>query len=245
MNQRFLELDVWRGLAVIGMVIFHFIFFLDYLKIQPFFYNQGGWLLLARFVQWSFLLLVGIGLQLSYQRTLLAGKGKAIFLLKNLRRSLVILFCALLVTASTGIVVPQEYIRFGILHLIATSSLLLAFIVDLPVLALVFSAFFYFGSFWVSTMMITTPWLIPFGFSMPGFRSLDYFSIFPWMGIPALGIFLGSLLFRHAQRTYRDMSQIISSQPMKALAAIGMYSLFIYMLHIPLLFFVISFLFGK
>lgn len=54
---RFFELDVLRGTAIIGMVTFHYFYILDYLH---FFRNnmyEGVYLLLARVVQFLFLTL--------------------------------------------------------------------------------------------------------------------------------------------------------------------------------------------
>lgn len=234
-STRFLELDVWRGLAIIGMIIFHIFFALDFLGLQEVTYNQGAWRVLARLVQWSFLLLVGIGLYLSHQKMSEGEKGNSKFLLRSLKRALVILSCAALVSIATFLFAPAIYIRFGILHLIATSILVLSPFVSRPFLALIISALIYALSPWVTSLSSFFEPTLIFGVNIPEFATLDYFPIFPWMSIPALGVFLGYLLYRQKKGKAVASGKSKQLAILKPLADIGKKSLLIYMIHMPII----------
>ncbi|MDP2691285.1 MAG: heparan-alpha-glucosaminide N-acetyltransferase [bacterium] len=245
-HSRFLELDVWRGLAIIGMIVFHFAFLLNYLSLVVINTGVGGLHLLARLVQWSFLLLVGIGLQLSYQKTIARNKAKGDFLKKNLIRGLMVLVCALVITLATALVIPEQYVRFGILHVIGVSMLLLGLIADRPKLALFISILIVFLTPIIFNQPTNIEVLVIFGFIPKGFQTIDYFPLFPWMAVPALGIFLGSFFYRNFQRRFKPLP--ISLPGSSSFASLGKKSLLIYMVHVPILIMVIfalNWLIGK
>ena len=98
--QRFAIIDVLRGAAVIGMIVYHWFFILDYFGAAQIAITQGLWLLLARGVQFIFLGLVGISLALSRYRSV--GSVK-IFYKKQLGRLLFIVGSAVLVTLATAL----------------------------------------------------------------------------------------------------------------------------------------------
>lgn len=235
-GQRFIELDAWRGLAIIGMVLFHVIFFYDYLGIRPFSYAIGEWYVLARSVQWSFLLLVGIGVQLSYQKSLLQGRSDREFFLKNAKRAFIVFACGMLVTAFSAVIDPIAFVRFGVLHLIGVSILLLGSVVRFPKLSLVMSGLVYLLSYPISQTSFAALWPVVLGFQTQQlYISLDHFPLFPWLAIPLLGVWLGSVFFKNFQRSYHVPSGLEHSQIMRLLAAIGQHSLLIYLLHAPLI----------
>jgi len=240
--ERFIELDIWRGMAIVGMIVFHFFFLLDYLKIQEVSYSEGAWLLLARLVQWSFLLLVGIGLHLSYQKSSLQKKTKTDFLLKSFRRGAIVFLCGFTITAGTLLVAPEAYVRFGILHLIGFSILALSFLADRPKASFWFAGAIYVLSFMVNSIMVDQEWLLVFGFRYP-FQALDYFPVFPWMAIPALGISLGSLFYPSYQSKIPIAPTGMSSIFPRSLAFFGKHSLLIYMIHVPILIGIVAFFF--
>lgn len=217
------------------MIVFHFVFFLDFLSLVQMAYGQGGWFILARFVQWSFLLLVGIGIQLSYQKTIADRGLKIDFLKKNIFRGLIVFCAGLLVTLASWLFLPEGYIRFGVLHLIGASIIILGFIVNYPRFALLLSLLFYLASFPINTIIIPESYWLILGFYVENFYTLDYFPIFPWMGVPALGIWLGHILLKGYQRNYPNPAFLESSRPAQLLAALGQRSLMIYLIHVPII----------
>ena len=66
-RQRFLELDFLRGLAVLGMMVYHAFFVLTFFGDWNFAMNEGWWEILANVVRFIFLSLVGVGMVISYE----------------------------------------------------------------------------------------------------------------------------------------------------------------------------------
>ena len=114
-NSRFWELDVLRGIAVVMMIVFHFLWDLNYFGIiqQPLY--VGFWGIFQKITAISFLLLVGICLTISYNN---AVAEKIDYKMKFLKRGARIFGLGLLITLMTFIFVPQGTIIFGVLHLI-------------------------------------------------------------------------------------------------------------------------------
>ncbi len=158
--------DTLRGLAVLGMIVFHVFFILNYFGLATYDTSSGIWLVLGQFVRVTFIGLVGVSLYLSdapYR--------------KHFFRGLKILFCALLVTLVTYFFAHSEFVRFGILHLIGIGVLLLAPFSNSRNISLVLG---------ILSLLLT--YLLP---NFPYLPGLDYFPIFPWISIIFFGIFLG------------------------------------------------------
>jgi len=234
-KQRFIEIDVWRSLAVIAMIVFHIYYLDDYFSTGKIHMYSGFWLYLARFVQWSFLLLVGISLQLSFQKNKLQGKSKVQFIKKNYFRAFIVLLGGGLVTLTTWYFFPQQYIYFGILHFIAFSIFFLSLIANYPWICLALSILVYLESTAISQIVLTAKWTSVFGFYVPNIQSLDLFVIFPWLSIPAIGVFVGSLFYKDFQRRFKLPKFIEQSKTLAVLSLPGKRSLIMYLLHIPII----------
>ncbi len=224
-NYRFLSIDLLRSFAIIGMIIFHFAFVLDFFGYKEIPIQKGFWLLLARTVQFTFLTLVGISMRISYQN------NPKNFFSKQSKRSIKILLLATLVTVSTFIFTPQYYIKFGILHHIATAIILLISLSHFPKISLLLA---------LATQIInpiinaSTSSFIPaylLGFQVPSVGpALDYFPIFPWISLSLLGVFIGSF--------FKIKTAPALKQPSKFLHYLsypGKKSLLIYMIHVPII----------
>ena len=128
-NVRDLSLDLIRGLAIIMMIAFHFIYDLNsfgFTQIPLFTHWLGiAWRCLIVFL---FLSAVGISLVLAHKDHL---KFK-----KFLKRIFYLGLAALLVSAGTFVMFPDGWVYFGILHLIWTSSLIAILFVNHPKTAL-------------------------------------------------------------------------------------------------------------
>ncbi len=122
-KERFFEIDVLRGVAVIMMVIFHASFDLAYFGIWHENMSTGPWRLLALLTASLFLFLVGVSLSIS-GATARAALTPGAFYAKYLSRGMFIFLLSLGITTVTFFLVPGETIVFGILHLIGVSVML-------------------------------------------------------------------------------------------------------------------------
>ncbi|MDA1060294.1 MAG: heparan-alpha-glucosaminide N-acetyltransferase [bacterium] len=215
-KNRFRELDLLRGFAVLAMIVFHAFFLLDYYGEYSFEMFSGWWHVLGQFVRFSFLGLVGISMVISYQ--------KSHSRVRQLYRGFKVLIFAMLVSFVTYFAVGEEFIRFGILHLIAFSIIVLSFIVDRKYISLLIGILLIYLPFLNEN--INSLLFIDFGK-----YGIDYFPIFPWMGIVAFGIFLGHFLYPKGEALFK----IDLPQKMLGLYWFGKKALWIYMVHVPII----------
>ena len=124
-NLRDSALDLMRGLAIIMMIVFHFIYDLNSFGFTevPLFTHWAGitWRCLIVFL---FLSAVGISLVIAH--------SKQLNLRKFLKRLIYLGIAALLVSAGTFVMFPDAWVYFGILHLIWVSSLIAIVFINLP-----------------------------------------------------------------------------------------------------------------
>ena len=210
-------LDAWRSLALLLMMVYHFLYDLALFGVitweQMF---APGLNLLQRFICCSFILLAGISARFSRS---------------NLRHGLVVLAAHLAVVA--GAAVGGQTIRFGVLALLGTSMLLYhlagPLLRRLPewLLALLSGALFFLSDRW--TCQVPVKFLYPLGFTYQGFSSSDYFPLLPWFFLFLLGTAAGGWALRRRER----LAALRLPSP---LTWPGRHSLLLYLLHQPVLY---------
>lgn len=222
---RSLQLDMWRGIACILMICYHFCYDLNYLKIASFdFYHNPFWLGLRILIVSLFLVIVGISLHLA--------TSQKIQLRSYLKRLAILLTCALLISIASFMLFHERFIFFGILHFITVAS----------VLGLLFR-----GKFWLN--LATGSALLSIGFiggvqhqlfNQPLLQWIglmthkpyteDYVPLLPWFGLVLLGMALGQLKYNQ-KIIYKNLNSTLGLR----VARMGQHSLLIYMLHQPIL----------
>lgn len=228
--QRIWEVDFLRGLSIAMMVLFHTAFDLHYLGIVPIFAYEGGWLLLQRTTISLFLILVGVSLWLKFRK--MQGQPSEIIVKKFGKRAALLFAAALLISLATWIAVPSEFIVFGVIHLIALSTLLALPFLRFYRANLLLGAVLLASSFFITLPKISMPVLLWLGFTFPGFVSLDYVPLFPWFGLVLIGIFAGKFFYMQANSIVeKPRLQFVSWFQFA-----GRNSLLLYLAHQPLLF---------
>lgn len=226
MHKRIWELDALRGLCILGMVIVHLVFDLvdlyglinwEYPHWFQFVMNWGGVL---------FLLISGISVTLGS---------------RCLRRGVLVLLAGLVCTAVTvGMYLldlsgKSIIIYFGILQCLGVCMLLWPLFRKLPLWALaVVGVVLVAGGLILDNVPGTDVyWLMPFGLPWYGFASSDYFPLLPNLGFFLLGALLGKTLYRSKQSL---LPQVNEQNPIiRFLRLCGRHSLWIYLLHQPIL----------
>jgi uncharacterized membrane protein len=126
------RIDVARGVAVIAMVAYHFTWDLAAFGfIDPSSATTPGFRRAGAAIASAFLMLSGVALVLARR----AAHDDAAFRAKFLRRFGVIVVAAALVSLGTWFAMGERFVRFGILHCIAASSVIALPFLRLPALA--------------------------------------------------------------------------------------------------------------
>src|SRR3989344_1570882 len=223
-QNRFWEIDFFRGLAVFLMIIYHFIFDLNYFNFISINMYSGFLGILQKFIAITFISLVGISLSLSSK-----AKSKK----QNFKRGLLIFSLGLILTLLSYIFVKESVIYFGILHLIGISIIIsIPFLkyfklnLFLGILVLIFNRF-------ISSISVNYKWLIPIGIRYPNFKTLDYFPLIPWFALVLFGIFIGKILYDENRKfKFINEPKIFIINIFKFLSK---NSLTIYLLHQPIM----------
>jgi uncharacterized membrane protein len=231
---RLIWLDGARGVAVIAMVVFHTAWNLSHLGFTATDLTlHGGWRLFGQAIAASFLAIAGFSLALAHPD----GIADA----RYWRRLALIAGAAALVTLGTWFVFPDRFVRFGILHCIALSSLL-----ALPCLrrpwwwAAAAAVLFAAGGLLAgadpvqdhaehSRLFVLYQHL---GLTLAQPNTVDFVPLFPWAAFLFGGLAAGQLRLGFGQQP-RAMAP---SAPMRGLATLGRFSLPIYLVHQPLIF---------
>ena len=225
MKKRIWELDVFRGFCILGVVVVHFVYDLtdlygilrwDAPALFQFVQNWGGVL---------FLLLSGICATLGS---------------RSVRRGIIVFTCGMICTAVTFYMTKLGFdssiiIYFGVLHCLGTCMILWWLFKRLPTwfLAVLGIAMAVAGLYLQTRTFDTGLWLMPLGFMPDGFASSDYFPLLPNLGYFLLGGVLGRTLYRKQETLLLKVNE--NNPVLRFLRLCGRHSLWIYLLHQPVL----------
>jgi uncharacterized membrane protein len=231
-KERFYEIDVLRGCAIVSMVIYHLLYDLSAfgnLKIELY---RGGWLYFQRYIAISFLTLSGISLYLSFER--IKQKTGSVRIFRLIRRGAIIFLWGMVISAVTYLFLDGAYVRFGILHCIGASIIIGSFLLRFRALTLPLGVTLIALGWWLYGKAFPFGYLLWLGFKPYRFYTVDYFPLLPWLGVFLLGVFLGTILYPGYRRRFqfRDYSRF----PLfSGLGFLGRHSLTIYLLHQPVI----------
>jgi uncharacterized membrane protein len=227
-------IDVMRAVAIVLMVIFHFIFdltFFDYTNLQiP---NGDGWREFRAVIVSLFLITMGASLRMAYP-------GKIAWR-KLSYRSGKLLLAAALVSMVSILITPTEWIYFGILHFIAVASLLCIGLRHLPKTALLLALL-------ILTIynleLISPKWPFSLISSYLPSTTGDFVAPVPWLASVLLGIWFSHqawfrlpLMTPVLGFTTSDVElPTIAIQLRSSIRWLSKHSLVIYLLHQPLFF---------
>ncbi len=217
MGKRFWEIDFFRGLAIITMIIFNYAFTLSYLGVYRITNLSVFWYIFPRVIASTFIFLAGMSI------VVISPKKSYI---KYFNRGLKLFFLGILITIATFQV---DTIWFGILHFMGISMMLAPVFLRKEKMLVPLALSTFIIGWLLSITTFSFPWLLWLGFIPTGFTTIDYFPVFPWFGIILLGMHFGNIFYRNGKRQFKltERENIIS--------LIGRHSLLIYVLHQPIL----------
>lgn len=231
---RLWEIDALRGVAIVSMVFYHFMWDLYFFGVvRDIALQRGGWKYFQRSIAITFIFLVGVSLVISYQYA--RQKGGAGFS-KFLKRGLLVLGCGLALGLGVRFANVGR-IDFGVLHLIGFSIIVAYPFLQLRWINIGLWVLFNLGASFLQQPRVDHFWLTWLGFYPPQYSYLDYFPVLPWFGVVLLGIGVGNLLYVDFRASWRERLPDLSGLfPVRGLRWLGQRSLPIYLLHQPILF---------
>lgn len=244
-KRNILFLDIIRGFAVVNMVIYHLLYDLvSIFGVRIDWFNTRPCFLWEQMICFIFILVSGISFRLSRAPW---------------KNGIKLWGCAGVLTGVTMVVIPEERILFGILHFLG-SAVLLTWIGDrwlkrIPAAAgILISLTLFLLTRQISAVRIDLPYLFWAGFPRRDFFSADYFPMLPWLFLFWTGYFGSEWWIRGSDAIKGRMGmaedegkrkRLPESRPLwvrayrsfdGSLGVIGRNSLWIYMLHQPLLY---------
>ncbi len=222
-KERIWELDAFRGLFILGMVVVHILYDIKYMfgaDIEL----TGLYEFVREYGSALFILLSGICVTLGRH---------------NFKRGATVLALGVgigIVMELLGYIAPNAgfgHIYFGILHLLGVCMLLYPLFAKLPWwLTAVIGVVIISLAGAVKSIPVEGEWLLPLGISHVSMA--DYFPIFPNLGTFLIGIALGKTLYKEKKSLLPSV--IGNTAPVRFLSLCGRASLWIYIAHQPVVY---------
>ena len=227
LRKRIGSIDAARGLAILGVVIFHFVWDLEFAGFISGIAFHPIWQTFGKSLAGSFMILVGVSLVLAHQ--------DGLRLHAFTKRLFVIALAAAIISIVTWFIFPGSFIYFGILHSITVASLVGLVFLKMPSLVtFMIGVFVFVAPISYTSTVFDTRWLAWIGFASIPPRSDDFVPIFPWLGLTLIGMALTKL----AKKQGWEPHFFRASKPTlvaTSLQWLGQKSLVIYLIHQPVM----------
>ena len=216
---RYVEVDFFRGVALIMMLISNFVTDLQYFAGYNDF--ERFWRSFALLTASMFVFISGVSIWLSHFRWNYT---------KFFKRFAKLFGLGLVITIFTKLFLEEGTIYFGILHFLGVASLLVIPFLRFGEKNVLIAPIFFAGKFFVESINSENLLLLPLGITPPYFFTFDYFPIFPWFGVFLLGVGTASIIYPDGGRRF----EFSLPKAFRSVAFLGRHTLKIYLLHQPI-----------
>lgn len=230
-------IDEIRGILIIYVILYHLLYDVSQIFwVGSIDWMYSPWMNILRNTMTGTLIVIS-GISCEFSRN-------------NGKRGLKIFGIGMILTVITALFIPSELIVFGILHFFGISiliyTLLRYILAKVPILpGIIGLIYLYFSTYHlyegyigiIAKIPVTLPEQIknykifyPIGFPVEGVYSADYYPLIPWIFLLFAGTFLGRYIRRG------NLPAIAYKEHSKSLSVIGRHTLFIYLIHQPLIY---------
>ena len=225
--KRIVGIDIFRGLAIVLMVVFHFCYDLNYFKFAHIpLYSSEFWLNFRLVIVNMFLITAGISLALVHRDGIRWASVK--------HRVITLGLACLAISVVTYFIFPHTWVYFGVIHFILVASIVGLLFVKAPKLSLVLAVAILIGYFFYNFNMHPIFRQIAPILHLPMRHTEDLVPFIPWFSATLIGIAIFGLGW---YRWFFENRVFEADTPVhKFLATIGRKALLIYLIHQPILF---------
>ena len=255
MKMRYRLLDTLRGFSLVSMILYHICWDLVHMYgfDWPWFMKTEGYLW-QQSICWMFIFISGFCMGLKRDERTFSSACK---------RGLVVMACGILVTVATLVFAPEAKIIFGVLFFLGFSIILTAWLKPLlkkvpakagllcsTVLLIIFrninDGSLGFENFIICRLpdfLYEHGMLGTFlGLQDKNFSSEDYFSFIPWYFLFIKGYFICLNILKRREKKGLTGLPDVFNKGVPVLETLGQHSLLVYLLHQPIVLFVLSIL---
>lgn len=220
-TKRYLEIDFFRTIALFLMISYHLIYDLDTWTSFPIDVDHVLWFSVGKLSALLFIFLSGVSSGLSHH---------------PVRNGIRVLLWGLVISLATWIALPDQYVRFGILHFLGTTMILYPLFKKTPsfllwILVVLFGGLGFFFSDQTTGFIA----LLPFGLTYPGFSTIDYYPLFPYGAVTLLGILFYRFHYSKENQADSPRHRVFAFLKNPFFQKISRHSLAIYLIHQPIL----------
>jgi len=225
--KRIIGIDIFRGIAIVLMIFFHFCYDLNYFKLANIpLYNSEFWLDFRLVIVNMFLITAGMTLAIIHKNGIKWSSVK--------KRVLQLGAASLAISIVTYAIFPKTWVYFGVIHFILVASIVgLAFVkfpkISLSLSIAIITAYLFFNFNMHPIFYKIAPIL-----HLPIHHTEDLVPFIPWFSATLLGIAIVG--FNWHIKLFENRLFTTNTPAHNILALIGKKALIIYLLHQPILF---------
>lgn len=229
--KRIIGVDIFRGLAIVLMIIFHFCYDLNYFKFTNIpLYSSSFWLNFRLVIVNMFLITAGISLVLANPRGInYKGVKKRVLLLG---------LAATVITVVTYFIFPTTWVYFGVIHFILIASVVGLLFINRPFISLILAIIILIAHFFYNFNMHPLFNLLAKPLHLPIYHTEDLVPFIPWFSATLIGISMASFGWHKVifdNKFFNNKNRVNHF-----LSIAGKHSLLIYLIHQPIIFGILS-----